>query len=331
MQTQALVGNVCDALLAIITRADRRSKERMVLQLHLCPALSHLLHMLCSESLEGGADRGAEKSGDSGKGSGAAISSSSSSSSSSSAGNTVRTALLIPEGGGVGTGGDGGDARGGELGGEAALERARVRLLESYLVLVSGVGFQCRALILNHTPSLSCLRLLLLAPAHEAPRGAVVGVGKGGGRRGQGRICGGVGEVSRRERGLVLDILAALQTGDDSREAVLVMLGFPLVLVSLVAFKLLSCRASQRAGEGGGGGGGGGGDGGGGGKALQEVEEGKLEEGGVERCDGEDGEEEEASEDEVSDGEEEDAQRTRYTLAPKLTARESTASILKSP
>jgi hypothetical protein len=129
-----------------------------------------------------------------------------------------------------------------------------------------------------------------------------------------------------------LDILAALQTGDDSREAVLVMLGFPLVLVSLVAFKLLSCRASQRAGEGGGGGGGGGGDGGGGGgKALQEVEEGKVEEGGVERCDGEDGEEEEASEDEVSDGEEEDAQRTRYTLAPKLTARESTASILKSP
>ena len=214
----------------------------------------------------------------------------------------LRSDVETPGGGGGGSGDGGGDAGGG-LGGEAAVERARVRVLEGYLVLVSGVGLQCRALILNHTPSLSCLRLLLLAPVREAP------------------------ELSRRERGLVLDILAALQTGDNSREAALVMQGFPLVLVSLVAYKLLSCRASQRAREGGGEGGGGGGVG----KARQEVEEGRQEEGEVERCDSEDGDEEEASEDEVSDGQEEGAQRPRHTLAPKLTARESTASILKSP
>jgi hypothetical protein len=282
--------------------------------------------MLRPESVQGGVDRAAERAGDSSTCGGAAFSSSSSSTTTTTTtGNTVGTALLIPGGGGGGSGVGGGDAGGGGLEGEAAVERARVRVLEGYLVLVSGVGLQCRALVLNHTPSLSCLRLLLLAPVHEAPRGAVVGVGQGGGQReGQG---GGDGEVSRRERGLVLDILAALQTGDNSREEVLVMQGFPLVLVSLVAYKLLSCRASQRAGEGGGGGGGGGGEG----KARQEVEEGRQEEGEVERCEGEDGEEQEASEDEVSDGEEEDAQRPRYTLAPKLTARESTATILKSP
>ena len=151
------------------------------------------------------------------------------------------------------------------------LRRVRVNTLECLLLLASGVGLACRARMLSHGDLFKALRrLLAITTTTTTTTTSTSTTSTSTNTIATTTTTAPTTPASSEERRLALEFVAALETGDGQREALLTALDFAPVFAALLTHGIGAggggggggVRGGRGGEEGGGGGGGGNGSGG---------------------------------------------------------------------